>query len=48
MLGTRGTSSPGEPFAVLVQIYGDGAVERLVMRGIAEVACMHRLDRHGM
>jgi hypothetical protein len=32
---------------VLVQIYRGGAIERLVMRGIAEVACMHHLDRHG-
>jgi hypothetical protein len=50
MLGTRGTSSPAETFAVLVQIYGDGTVEtgeRLVIRSIVEVACVHCLDRHG-
>jgi hypothetical protein len=41
-------TEPGETFVVLVQIYGDGAVERLVIRGIVEVACMHLSDRHGM
>jgi hypothetical protein len=36
---------------VLLQIYRDAAVEegeRLVIQGIAEVACLYRLDRHGM
>jgi hypothetical protein len=51
MLVTRGTSSPGETFAVLVQIYRDRAVEtgkQLVIQSIVEVACIHRSDRHRM
>lgn len=50
MLGCVAPPSSGETFAVLVQVYRDGAVEageRLVIRGIVEVACMHRSDRHG-